>query len=155
MHIEHFADIEQEFIKRAHSMVWCNVAMVDAQGRPNSRILHPIWEGAVGWVATYRHSPKNKYLADNPYVSIAYVSDWMHPAYVDCMAEWVDDLAVKQHVWNLFTQAAPPLGYDPTPIFHSPDHANFGVLRFTPWRIQLTDLGQRPYSRLWQARSSE
>lgn len=150
MEYENFADIEQEFIKRAHTMVWCNVATVDEQGRPRSRILHPIWEGAVGWVATYRNSPKGAHLAHNPYVSLAYISDIMKPAYVDCTARWVDDLAVKQHVWNLFLKAPPPLGYDPAQIFHSVDHENFGVLQFTPWQIQLTTLGQRPYSYVWR-----
>jgi hypothetical protein len=39
-----FADIETEFIRRVHRVVWCNVATLDSQNRPRSRILHPIWE---------------------------------------------------------------------------------------------------------------
>ena len=40
--VAQFADIETEFIARVHRVVWCNMATVDAQGRPRSRIVHPI-----------------------------------------------------------------------------------------------------------------
>ena len=56
MRVATFAEIEDEFIALAHKMVWCNVATVDAQGRPHSRILHSIWDGSTGWIATRRHS---------------------------------------------------------------------------------------------------
>ena len=46
MEVTNFAEIEAEFIERVHTMVWCSAATVDRQGRPRSRILHPIWEGA-------------------------------------------------------------------------------------------------------------
>jgi hypothetical protein len=49
----------------------------------------------------------------------------------------MDDLNVKQRVWNLFKSAPPPLGYDPESTLGSPDHDNFGVLKLTPWRIDL------------------
>jgi len=65
MRVETFAEIEDEFIARAHQMVWCNVATVDAEGRPHSRILHSIWEGPTGWIATRRHSPKARELERN------------------------------------------------------------------------------------------
>jgi uncharacterized pyridoxamine 5'-phosphate oxidase family protein len=151
MRVETFAEIEPQFIERAHRMVWCNVATVDDQGRPRSRILHPIWEGSTAWILTYRNSPKGHDLARNPYVSLAYVSDWMKPAYAECRAEWVDDLAAKQRVWDLFKNAPPPLGYDPGGIWQSAEHQNLGLLRLTPWRVQLTDIGQHPYSRVWEA----
>lgn len=137
MQISHFSDIEAEFIERVHTVVWCSVATVDSQGRPRSRILHPIWEGATGWIGTYRHSPKAKHLARNPHVSLAYIADITKPVYIECVAEWADDLADKQHVWDLFVNVPPPLGYDPAPIFISPDHETFGVLKLTPWQIDL------------------
>ena len=31
------------FVAMAHRIVWANVATVDADGRPRSRILHPLW----------------------------------------------------------------------------------------------------------------
>jgi hypothetical protein len=32
------------FVAMAHRIVWCTVATVDSQGRPRSRVMHPIWE---------------------------------------------------------------------------------------------------------------
>lgn len=138
--IEKFADMEQEFIGRAHQVVWCNVATVDTRGRVRSRILHPIWEGPVGWVVTRRHSHKAKHLAQNPYVSLAYIADIAKPVYVDCLAEWADDPPTKQHVWDFFKAAPPPLGHDPGTIFQSVDDPGYGVLKLNPWRIELAEL---------------
>ena len=90
MEVRDFSEIEAEFIKRVHTMVWCSAATVDVQGRPRSRILHPIWEGATGWVGTHRN--KARHLARNPYMSLAYITEIMKPVYVDCTAEWVDGL---------------------------------------------------------------
>ena len=48
--------IAPAFIEMAHSIVWASVATVDADSRPRSRILHPIWEwdgtDLFGWIAT-------------------------------------------------------------------------------------------------------
>lgn len=150
MQVASFAEIEQEFLKRVQTMVWCNVATLDTRGRPRSRILHPIWEGSTGWIGTRRQSFKARHLAEHPYVSLAYVSDIVKPVYVDCLAEWADDLATKQHVWNLLLQTPPPVGYDPAPIFGSPD--SFGLLRLRPWRIELYDASTVPPPRqVWHA----
>jgi uncharacterized pyridoxamine 5'-phosphate oxidase family protein len=135
MDIPDFADIEPEFLQRVRTMVWCSAATVDSRGRPRSRILHPIWEGSTGWIGTHRNSYKHKHLDHNPYMSLAYITEIMKPVYVDVETSWVDDLADKQRIWNLFADTPPPLGYDPAPDFISPDHANFGLLKLTPWRI--------------------
>ena len=113
MRVSSFADVEAEFIKRAHTAVWCSVATVDTKNRVRSRVLHPIWEGSNGWVATMRHSLKATHLAHNPYVSLAYLADPIKPLYADCTAEWQDDPADKRRVWEMFPSAPPPLGYDP------------------------------------------
>lgn len=154
MEVKHFSEIEEEFIQRVHTMVWCNVATVDSKQRPRSRVLHPIWEGATGWIGTHRNSYKQNHIAHNPYVSLAYIANVMQPVYVECTARWIDDLAQKQRIWHLFKQAPPPLGYDPAPTFGSPDHEHFGLLQLTPWRIALVtfpapshDEGQR----IWRA----
>ncbi|OAI40163.1 hypothetical protein AYO38_06275 [bacterium SCGC AG-212-C10] len=141
-----FAEIEAEFFERAHRVVWANVATVDAKGRVTSRILHPIWEhpaageGAPnGWIATRRTSPKSRDIDGRRFVSIAYATELATPLYVECEAEFSESAADKEHLWNLFTSAAPPLGYDPTPMFASTENPDFGALRLTPWRIQLGD----------------
>jgi hypothetical protein len=154
MNVQNFAEIEEEFIRRVHSMVWCSAATVDSRQRPRSRILHPIWEGAVGWVGTNRSSYKSRHLARSPYMSLAYISDVMNPVYVDCTAEWVDDLSQKQRVWDLFKDAPPPLGYDPAPTFVRPDHEDFGLLKLTPWRIALVSFPAPSHEegqRIWRS----
>ncbi len=134
-----FDEIQEEFRRRISQMVWCNVASIDTQGRPRSRILHPLWEDAVGWIAIRRNSFKGKHLEHNPYVSLAYVADVAKPVYVDCKAEWDDTMAAKEHVWNRCLTTPPPLGYDPAPIFGSVQDANFGILKLTPWRIEIAN----------------
>src|SRR5437016_6002657 len=150
MEVTTFSDMEAEFIQRVHSMVWCNAATIDSQQRPRSRILHPIWEGSMGWITTHRNSYKSKNLSHNPYVSLAYITDVMKPVYVDCTVAWTDELDQKRRVWDLFKNAPLPLGFDPAQDFISPDHENFGLLKLTPWRIAIVtfpapshDVGQR------------
>ena len=128
MKVSSFSEIEKEFIERVHSIVWCNVATVDGRGRPRSRLLHPIWEGMTGWIATHRQSHKSRHLAHNPYVSLAYITDIHRPVYVDCRASWVDDLAEKARIWDLFKATPPPMGFDPVIVFLTAIHFHFAGL---------------------------
>jgi hypothetical protein len=158
MEVENFEEIEDEFIRRVHSMVWCNAATVDGQGRPRSRILHPIWEGATGWIGTHRNSYKQKNLARSPYMSLAYITDNMRPVYADVTAAWEDDLEVKRRIWSLFKDTPPPLGYDPAIDFIRYDHENFGVLKLTPWRVALVTFPAPSHAegqRIWRARAAQ
>jgi general stress protein 26 len=155
MQVTHFSEIEAEFIQRVHTMIWCNAATVDHRQRPRSRVLHPIWEGATGWICTHRNSYKGKHLAHNPYISLAYITDIHKPVYVDCIAQWVDDSAQKRRIWELFKNTPPPLGFDPTPDFVSADHENFGLLKLTPWRIALVTFPAESHEagqRIWRRR---
>ena len=99
MEVTHFTEMEAEFLQRVQTMLWCNVATIDSKLRPRSRILHPICEGATGWITTHRHSHKARHLAHNPYVSLAYITNIHRPVYADCLAQWVDDLDQKQRIW--------------------------------------------------------
>ena len=135
--IADFASIAPEFFQRVHSVVWCSMATVNRKGRPTSRILHAIWEPAAdggpptGWVATRPMSPKSRDLAHNPFVSLAYIQDLSKPVYAECESSWASSPAEKQHLWQLFAEAPPPLGYDPAPIFGSVDSPDFGALRLS------------------------
>jgi hypothetical protein len=104
-----------------------------------SRILHPIWDGTTGYIGTRRGSPKAAHLAHSPYVSLAYVSDIVKPTYAECAADWCDDPAERDHVWNLYKNAPPPLGYDYGQIFPSSDDPAFGLIRLRPWRLKIQD----------------
>ena len=138
MDVSSFAEIEAEFHKRVARIVWCSVATVDRQGRPRTRILHPIWEGATGWIATGRHSLKEKHLAASPYMSLSYWDQEHEQIYVDCAAEWQDDPSEKQRIWELYKDTPPPLAYDPQIIWQAgPSDPGYGLLRLRPWRIEL------------------
>lgn len=131
-------------MRRVAHTVYCSMATIDRRNRPRSRVLHPIWEGSTGWAISWPQSHKAKHLAHNPYVSLAYIQDKDRPVYVDCVAEWVDDPAEQQRVWNLHKTIPPPLGFDPEPHYGDIHHHFFGLLRFTPWRIELGNLQEEP-----------
>src|SRR5262249_47761016 len=97
-----------------------------------------------------RHSLKAKHLAHNPYVSLAYIADIAAPIYVDCLAGWEDDLAVKERVWEKFRSAEPPLGFDFGTIFSGIDDPEFGLMKLTPWRIELDDVVNRENRTVWR-----
>jgi len=140
MDVASFDDIRDAFSARIERIVWATVTTVDTKGRPRSRLLHPVWDGPTGWIATGRHSFKAKHLERNPYVSVSYWDPQHEQVYADCRAEWADDLETKRRTWNLFKDTPPPLGYDPAMFWRSPEDPEFGVLRLEPWRIELYSL---------------
>jgi general stress protein 26 len=150
-----FAEIEQDFLAVAGRIVWATVTTVDAEGRPFSRVLHPIWEGSTGWIATGRQTLKTRHLTANPAVAVAYWDQSHVSIMAQCRAEWCDDAPTKRHVWDLFKHTPPPLGYDPGLFFPGGvDDAGFGVLKLTPSRIDLwslAELMERKSPRRWIA----
>jgi general stress protein 26 len=141
MDVSSFTEIADEFNRRVRRIVWCTVSTIDRKGRPRSRILHPIWEGATGYIATGRHSFKEKHLAANPFVSLSYWDPQQEQVYVDCRSEWEDNPAEKRRIWELYKSTPPPLGYDPAMIWRGgPDDPVVGIMKLTPWRIELSSL---------------
>jgi general stress protein 26 len=133
-----FADIEKEFLDRVARIVWCTVSTLDTRGRPYSRILHPIWEGSTGWIATGRHTLKAKHLAQSPFVALAYWDPQQDTVMIQARAEWCDDAPTKARIWNLLKTTPPPVGYDPELFWRAGvGDPGYGVLRITPLRIQL------------------
>ena len=155
MDVSSFDEIKDEFMDRVRTIVWCMVATVDRRGRPRTRVLHPIWEGTTGWIATNRHSLKEKHLAKNPNVSLGYWDREAGLAYVDCLAEWDDAPEQKRRIWELFKATPPPLGYDLAMIWpQGPDDPDYGLLKLTAHRIEihgLKELIERKPSRVWRA----
>lgn len=138
MDVRSFDEIAEEFHNRVARIVWCSVATVDTKGRPRQRILHPIWEGPTGWIATGRHSHKEKHLEKNPYVALSYWDQQHQQIYIDAKAEWVDDAAEKKRLWELYKSTPPPLGYDLQMIWQGGlEDPTYGLLKLTPWRIEL------------------
>jgi general stress protein 26 len=150
-----FEEIAKTFDERVRKIVWCTVTTVDTAGRPYSRILHPIWEGQVGWIATGRQTLKAKHVARNANVSLFYWTAEHNTVFAQCRAEWADDAATKQRIWNLFKSTPEPVGYDPIMAWKGGvTDPTFGVLKLTPSRIELwtaADMaaGKRPT--IWTA----
>ena len=140
MEVSNFEDIQPEFVRRVSEAVYCSVATIDRKSRPRSRMMHPVWDGMIGWVISWPQSHKAKHLLGNPYVSLAYIYDRDKPVYVDCLAEWIDDVGEKERIWELHKMTPPPLGFDPQPHYGTINHPYYGLLRFTPWRIELGNL---------------
>ncbi len=138
--VSSFDEIKGDFLATVAKIVWCNVATVDTEGRPRSRVLHPMWEDSTGWIMTGRQSLKAKHLDKNPHVSLAYVAEPFTPVYIDATAKWIDDASEKERIWKLFKTTPEPYGYDPAPFFGSVDSSGFVVLKLKPWRIELYDL---------------
>jgi general stress protein 26 len=133
-----FDEIAATFDERVRRIVWCTVTTVDTKGRPFSRILHPVWEGATGWIATGRHTLKAKHLAGNPMVALSYWDPQHDTVIAQCRAEWCDDTATKRRIWDLLAGTPPPVGYDPGLFFkEGKDSAEYGVLKLTPTRVEL------------------
>ena len=141
MKVDSFSEIEEEFRRRVEKIVWCTVATVDPKGRPRSRILHPIWNGSRGWIATGRTSPKAAHLAAYDHVSLSYWTPDQEQVYAECRTEWRDDLAEKKRLWKLFKETPDPMGYDPGLFWKSPEDPDCGFLELFPWRIEIWSLG--------------
>lgn len=140
MDVKDFSELSDKFREITERIVWCTVATVDARGRPRSRILHPVWEGSTGWIATGRQSHKAKHLANNPFVSLTYWDPKHEQTIIDCKAEWQDDQPTRDHVWELLKTTPEPVGYDPKLFWPGADDPSFGVLKLTPWRLEVWSL---------------
>lgn len=155
------AEIAPRFVEMAHRIVWCTVATVDAQGRPRSRILHPIWdwdgERLTGWVATGPTATKRAHLAASPFVSCNYWNPEQDTCTAECAASWATDDATRAELWDRYVTAPPPVGYDPgiIPGWDGPDSPGFAALRLEPWRLRVmpgSSLFDGSYAaEVWQA----
>ena len=156
MDVATFDEIKDEFNSRVQRIVWCTVTTVDGKGRPRARILHPIWDGSTGYIATGRDSFKASHIANNPHVSISYCDPQHQQVYAECKAEWLDDATDKQRVWDLFKNTPMPYGYDPAMFWPGgPAAPEFGVLQLTPWRLELSaiqDMMSDQPAKVWRGK---
>lgn len=131
------------FVEMAHRIVWSIAATVDDDGRPRTRVLHPIWEwnGAdlTGWVLTSPLSPKAAHLVTTPQVSFTYWAPSHDTCTADCDVEWEDAPEQRRAGWDRFAHAPEPVGYDPQiiPGWESPEAPAFGVLRLHPTALRV------------------
>ncbi len=136
-------EVAPAFVAMAHRIVWCTVATTDVQGKPRSRVLHPIWEWEggklTGWIATSPQSPKRRDLDATPNVSLTYWDATHDTCTADCHVEWELDIESKRRGWNRFANGPAPVGYDPRliPSWTSPDAESFGIIRLEPSRLRV------------------
>ena len=99
------SEVAPAFVSMAHQIVWCSAATVDEDGRPRSRVLHPIWEWSdgnlTGWIATGPTPLKRAHLAAHPYLSCNYWSPSQDTCVAECTAEWCFDIETRKRVWDL------------------------------------------------------
>ncbi len=154
-------EVAPAFVEMAHRIVWCSAATVDREGRPRSRILHPIWQWTaqrlIGWIGTSPTPIKRAHLQAHPFMSINYWSPSHDTCVADCQAVLVLDDATRTMVWNLFKTGPAPVGYDPAivPAWKAPTSDTFAVLRLEPWHLRVFPgsvlLGQGGQVLSWQA----
>lgn len=140
-----YADIAEELHQRTSRIVWASAATIDRRDRTRIRILHPVWEGQICWIGTNPRGLLSKHLAERPYMSLSYVNGFLEgegteQVYVDCTTEWVEDPAEKRRVWEYTKSLPKPVGHDPAVSFDSFDSPKYGLLRLTPWRIEIGSL---------------
>jgi hypothetical protein len=141
--MQDLTEVAPAFVAMAHRIVWCSVASVDPQGRPRSRVLHPIWQWdgnqLVGWIATGPTPTKRAHLTHTPYLSLNYWEPSQDICTAECHAAWAFDLETRTMVWDLFANAPAPVGYNPAiiPAWASPAADAFAVLRLEPWRLRV------------------
>ncbi len=132
------------FIDMAHAIVWASAATVDSDGKPRTRILHPIWEwdgtDLFGWVATAPTRLKREHLTVHPYMAVSYWTTTQDTCAADCLVEWYTDDETCTDVWQKFATAPEPVGYDPAvvaPWKAGPTAESFAVLRLAPYRLRV------------------
>lgn len=141
--IMNLEQVAPAFVEMAHRIVWCSAATVDAEGRPRSRVLHPIWEWdgstLTGWIATGATPIKRAHLAAHPFLSCNYWAPTQDTCVAECRAEWCPDPEVRRQVWDRFANGPEPVGYDPSiiPGWDSPESDAFAALRLEPWRVRV------------------
>ena len=131
------------FVDMAHRIVWCVAATTAADGRPRTRVLHPIWEwdGSElrGWILTSPRSPKADDLRRTGALSVTYWAPSQDTCTAECDAVFEDGAGERQAGWDRFANGPEPVGYDPSiiPGWPDPDAPEFGVLRLTPHRLRV------------------
>ena len=151
-----YAEVREDVLRLTASIVWSIVTTVDGEGRPRSRILHPVWtetDGELrGLVATRPTPVKLAEIAAHPYVSCAYWTPAFESVFIDAEAAWVPDDA-RRAAWDHIRNLPPPVGYDPAQMWpEGPDSPGFVVLSLTPYRVRVqlgAEVAQGIPDRFW------
>jgi hypothetical protein len=121
------------------AVVFCTATTIGPDGRPRSRVVHPVWdwdEPLVGLVTSRPTPLRRRHLGANPVMTCAYWSPEHHVATFDCDAAWVEP-GMLGDAWARIAATPPPLGFDPVTIWpDGPAGDDFAVVELRPYRVQ-------------------
>ena len=133
-----FDAIAEEFHRRVAKTIWCTLATVDARGRARTRIVHPVWDGPVGWLGSRAGTPKLAHVTEHPDVSLLYWDPDHEQVTIDARATVMSSLASRRAAWAALQVPPPPYGFDPAPIWPGgPEGDDFVAIRLEAHRIAL------------------
>ena len=133
-----FDAIAEEFHRRVAKTIWCTLATVDTRGRARTRIVHPVWDGPMGWLGSRAGTPKLAHLIEHPDVSLLYWDPDHEQVTIDARATVVPSNDERQAAWAALQAPAPPYGFDPAPIWPGgPEGDDFVAIRLEARRIEL------------------
>ncbi|MEZ4523033.1 MAG: pyridoxamine 5'-phosphate oxidase family protein [Thermomicrobiales bacterium] len=142
--MQELQEVAPPFVEMAHGIVWCNVATVDREDRPRSRILHPVWQwdgdALVGWIGTGPTPVKRAHLNHSPFVSCSYWSPNHDNCVAECRASLFIDDDTCVRAWELLKSAPEPVGFDPAIVpawSDGPTSDAFAAMRLDPWRLRV------------------
>ena len=134
------AEISELAAPVVRDVVWATMATVGPDGRPRSRIVHPVltWDdGPKGWITSRPTALRRRHLAATPWVSLSYWSPAHDCVHIDAAADWVpaEELA---SVWESIRSVPEPVGFDPASIWpDGPTSSSFAVIALRPHRIRV------------------
>lgn len=126
-------------------VVWATVATVGQDGRPRTRLMHPVWfwdaDQPTALVSARPTRLKVEHLAAQPAVSCNYWDPNHDTVTIDALATWVP-LGDRQTAWDRVKAVPEPVGFDPAIIWpdgSSTDDCAF--LELTAYRIIARPVG--------------
>lgn len=140
MMTEDLDDLAPLIRQLTESIVWCAMTTVGADGRPRSRVVHPVWDWSTrplqGWVTSRPTLLKRSHLAAHPVATCAYFTPATHDLVMfDCHAAWAPEDEHEAR-WQETAATPPPMGFDPTTIWpDGPTATDFAVIDLRPFRI--------------------
>ncbi len=138
-------------------VVWSTLASVGPDGRPRTRIVHPVlrWDGGPsGWITSRPSDLRRRHLRTSASVSLLWWSPAQDVVTVDGDADWLPD-DERDAAWAAIAATPPPTGFDPATIWpEGPSSASFAVIALRARRIRVSlaaDAGRGLPAAMWSA----
>jgi hypothetical protein len=151
--LQEVVDLARPIIER---VIWATVATVGPDGRPRTRLMHPVWfwddEAPVALVSARPTALKLAHLAAQPAVSCLYWDPRHDTVALDATAEWVA-AGERSAAWARIAAVPEPVGFDPGIIWPGGSGSDdCAFLRLTAHRLVVAPAGAP--ARRWTGRPS-